>query len=75
MDDMESLIQTLKECVIRTDELNRRLVRGFKIQMIAFVVGIVFVTFIAFAYAFSTPYPEQYQETETVTQRQGGIAK
>lgn len=72
--DLEKQIELLKECAVRTDQLNHRLVKAFKLQTIVTAIAIVIVAFIAFAYAFSTPYPEQIQQTESgQMQRQGGI--
>lgn len=48
---LEKQIELLKECAKRTDDLNHRIVRAFKVQTIVFTVGIVLIMVAALVYA------------------------
>jgi hypothetical protein len=54
VEGLEKQIELLKECAKRTDDLNHRIVRAFKVQTIVFTVGIVLVMVAALVYASAT---------------------
>lgn len=74
MELVKSEIELLREVARKTDDLNRRIVKCITVLGVAWAIALSIVTFIAFAYAFSTPYPEQYQTIEGTVQKQGGYA-
>lgn len=72
MENLKNEIELLRECARKTDALNHRLVRGIMVLGVAWALAVTIVAFIAFSYAFSTPYPEQIQQAEGYMQQQGG---
>ena len=75
-DELRELIALMKECAIRTDEQNKRLIAAVRFQNLVCAVVVAVVVLISFSFAFSTPYPEQLQQNESgQIQRQGGTVE
>jgi hypothetical protein len=70
---MDEQIALLRECAAKTNEQNNLLIKIIRHQTIIYAIALVIVCFIAFSFAFGTPYPFQSQTNGDVTQTQGGI--
>lgn len=73
--ELKELISLMKECAVRTDDQNKRLIGAVRIQNLICAVLIATIVLISFSYAFSVPYPEQVQQSEEQMQRQGGTVE